>query len=871
MARMVGYGTHLPKDRTPQMHLQLRAETSSELVIPANKTLDTCPSMGSPSRYSYLETSVGFQDSCESWLAGVLHTKELSSNTKSKKGGTIRNDVHEAIWDIESRLHDEERNLKTKCEDVLHAKQQLEHTWASLDNCHCELDRLESLLGEASALSMSEEKGLGEAHGSPVSEQHILSEALLPLRKLYRKLHLYAEHRSFLLQKAPSTLADCEEIQSLVIARVQKVEAILENEGMSDATLKTMMCDMSGLASHLCSIHDNLQNLSKVVNLEGLVQRMMDMDQFLNGTRKRILELAQLSGLSLKHEEHKLKKLQGGVDYAKSLLPSAQLSTLQLQEQFKQRKALLSAMAEWERELKDIRTRVVKVVPEASRGSNTTWTTMENLCHDVAQLRQVTKQQADLLEDAVTELGRRQKEGRRLRRLMKQAQRQRQNGKTKFRVGGCSENQDVGQLLVRGEEELQRGTALQEGLRRHARHGVALLWSGVQLNAGWLTDDEELPDLCTTAYMSTPSLIEGKFGKSSSSLSSISEEEDRESSKEARGHWDYFGKESAMKPMNPKCKSATRLLKDGISASCGELERVDVTDPSSDGVITPCEMRSSETTDSNEVQYKRPKRFDDVIGKVEICDLMNPGYTEKGGCGEDTIVAGVRSMGISHPRNVIDFEPIHDGVSTEMLKNIEYKIDVGAKLKLPDIQRSPQVSVLSNQSKQEKESTMLTAKDKSLVKPVQVKLHPKNNTSDVVVLRDPEERKYQVTETSSFPPQSAHDVSVAQFGSPSDMFRTRQTFSPLRYYVPTVPISSSSSYPRFGRDGNRFHWNPPSMTNYTSIHSMLSPLYFQNQRPLLGMLRRPGTVPRVWQSCVPGFANLPKSMYQSRFGDPHFH
>ena len=71
----------------------------------------------------------------------------------------------------------------------------------SLDNCHYELDRLESLLAEACAESMSEEKALHEAHGSTVSEHHVLSEALLPLRQLYRKLHLYAEHRTSLLQK----------------------------------------------------------------------------------------------------------------------------------------------------------------------------------------------------------------------------------------------------------------------------------------------------------------------------------------------------------------------------------------------------------------------------------------------------------------------------------------------------------------------------------------------------------------------------------------------------------------------------------------------------------------------------------------------
>uniref|UniRef100_A0A8C4PX92 Uncharacterized protein n=1 Tax=Eptatretus burgeri TaxID=7764 RepID=A0A8C4PX92_EPTBU len=601
MARMVGYATHLPKDRTPHTHLRLGPETSSELAIPANKMRDGRPSTGSPSQYSYLEPAVGFQDSCESWLAGVLHTKELSSNTKSKKEGAIRNDVHEAIWDIESRLHDEEKNLKTKYEDVPHAKEKLECTWVSLDNCRYELDCLESLLAEACTESMTEEKALYEAHGSTISEHDILSKALLPLRQLYRKLHLYAEHRTSLLQK-------------------------------------TMMCDLSGLASRLCSIDDNLQNLSKVVNLETLVQRMVDVDHFLNGARKRIMEQVQLSSVKMKDEEHKLKKLQSVVDYAKSLLPSAQLSILQLQEQFKQRKALLSAMDEWKCELKDMRKRLVKVVPEAERESNRAWMTMEDLCDEVAQLQQVTKQQADLLEDAVMELGCRQKEMRRLRRLMKQAQRQQQNGKMKFRVGGCSENQDVYQLLVMGEEELQRGITLQEELRRRARQGVALLWAGVQLNTDWLTDDEELPDLCTTAYMSMPNLTEGKFGKSSSSLSPISEEEDRESPKKPHEYADYFGKDCVM--MNPDYKAASHLLTDGMSASCGELERVDAMGSSSDSMPTPCEMESSETNDSDEAQHEKAKIFDQVIGKVVIGDLTNPGYIEEDSGGEDTIMAG---------------------------------------------------------------------------------------------------------------------------------------------------------------------------------------------------------------------------------------
>ena len=60
-----------------------------------------------------------------------------------------------------------------------------------------------------------------------------------------------------------------------------------------------MMCDLSGLASRLCSIDDNLQNLSKVVNVEALVQRMVDVDHFLNGARKRIMEQVQLSSVKV--------------------------------------------------------------------------------------------------------------------------------------------------------------------------------------------------------------------------------------------------------------------------------------------------------------------------------------------------------------------------------------------------------------------------------------------------------------------------------------------------------------------------------------------------------------------------------------------
>ncbi|XP_025025751.1 nesprin-2, partial [Python bivittatus] len=333
----------------------------------------------------------------------TLHDLEEKVSTEFLKNSPHYS-TEKKIEDINKGLQAVENMLQQKSENIAKAKEIQKRVWDLLDLWHYKMNELDSEVQDI-------------VEQDPHQAQELMDRLMIPLQQ-YQQVSQHAEHRTTNLNRAASKMEECDELLKSTQVWLQNTNRLLTEEVKSDSTkalkkhasaLEMAIEDSEQKQSILSAISPELKELSPLIETDGMVQELTEINEQVKAFQQKITEvLPRIQHLADDVEviESEVKMMEKDVEKIKTILsPSEDTLDFSPKEHLKHCKVILTHICPMQKALAEIQSYKADLkLTDMRMQPLSVFQRTKRLLKELKVLERITAEQNTLLEPIVKEM-----------------------------------------------------------------------------------------------------------------------------------------------------------------------------------------------------------------------------------------------------------------------------------------------------------------------------------------------------------------------------------------------------------------------------------------------------------------------------------
>ncbi|XP_076201734.1 nesprin-2 isoform X1 [Aptenodytes patagonicus] len=301
---------------------------------------------------------------------------------------------------INNGLQAIEKMLQQKSENIAKAKEVQKQIWDMLDLWHYKLNELDAEVQDI-------------VEQDSCHAQELMDILVTPLQQ-YQQVSQLAERRTAILNKAANKMEECDELLKNVKVWIENTNCLLKADAHSDSAkslhkhtddLQMTLEDSEQKRNLLHSVYLELEELTPVFETDSVMQQLNEIDDKVATLQHEIAEiLPQIQHVAdeLDAIESHVKLFEKDIAKMKTILSSEDLLEFSPKDQLKHGQVILDHVGPMQKTIVHIQSYEEALqLPGVKMQPFSVFQRARQLLRDLKKLEKITKEQNDLLEEAV--------------------------------------------------------------------------------------------------------------------------------------------------------------------------------------------------------------------------------------------------------------------------------------------------------------------------------------------------------------------------------------------------------------------------------------------------------------------------------------